>query len=347
MRSLVCFVFTLVCSFVLQTDRAKADRFVTCVQMQLEDADLNPGPIDGKLGRKTRSALKKFRKVYPKVAELPRLTKQNASVFCRAIGLVRESRVGWSEKGSLIKLVIDDRTISKSEGKLRSVAKEVSDYYLTELEVTVPAEIIVVTSVSIRRAARLTVAELKAQGSHSNNDDGFTKWCRGKGYCGGSYGGVAAIRYLGWGGFPEMDVRRILAHEVAHEIQVQYVGNYRGYGEENHIRARGPVWLTEALALALESSFLWPEVSAEAKLVSLTENRTYSAKLLRSLKCHSSYENKELYKYATYAGLLLVSKSSEQAVLDFWENTPALGWKNSFAKSFGMTVEEFYKSFGK
>lgn len=324
---------------------ANADRYVTCIQEQLEDAGLNPGPVDGQLGRKTRSALSELGNQYPQLSSLPELSIQNASAFCRKIGLLRNNHVGWTSNDGILDLVIGKETSSSSAEKIRSLTNDVNYYYLEKLNVTIPGQIVFIASSSVDEAGKLAVEALRAQGSHHAVYKEFTDWCRGYRYCGKSYGGVVAVSYSDKNGFPKADVRKLLAHETAHEIQAQYVGNYRAHGEENRVRARGPKWLTEALAIALEYNFLRPDVSAEKKREHLAQQRDYSAKRLRSFKYQTSAEEKDFYDYARYAGLLLVSKSSESAVIDFWEKTPELGWEGAFTQSFNMSLEEFYRLF--
>lgn len=315
---------------------ANADRYVTCIQKQLEDAGLNPGTIDGQLGRKTRSALSELGDRYPELSSLPKLSVPNASVFCRKIGMLRDNHVGWTSNDGILNLVIGKETSSSSAEKIRSLTNDVNYYYLEKLNVTIPGQIVFIASSSVDEAGKRAVAELKAQGSHHDVYKEFTDWCRGYGYCGKSYGGVVAVSFSDKNGFPKADVRKLLAHEIAHEIQAQYVGNYR---------AHGPKWLTEALAIALEYNFLRPDVSAEKKREQFAKQRDYSAKRLRSFKYQTSSGEKDFYDYARYAGLLLVSKSSESAVIDFWEKTPELGWKKAFSQAFGMSLDEFYRLF--
>ena len=245
-----------------------------------------------------------------------------------------------------MKLIIGRETSSSSAEKIRSLTSDVNYYYLEKLNVSIPGQIVFIASPSVDEAGKRAVAELKAQGAHHDVYKEFTDWCRGYGYCGKSYGGVVAASFSDKNGFPKADVRKLLAHEIAHEIQAQYVGNYRAHGEENRVRARGPKWLTEALAIALEYNFLKPDVSAEKKREHFARQRDYSAKRLRSFKYQTSSGEKDFYDYARYAGLLLVSKSSESAVIDFWEKTPELGWKKAFSQAFGMSLDEFYSLFG-
>ncbi|WP_417678055.1 peptidoglycan-binding domain-containing protein [Roseibium sp.] len=329
----------------LSPGSANADRYVTCIQEQLEDAGLDPGPIDGKLGRKTRSALGELGDQYPQLSNLPKLSIPNASVFCRKIGMLRDNHVGWTSNDDILKLIIGKKTSSSSAEKIRSLTNNVNYYYLEKLNITIPGQIVFITSSSVDEAGKRAVEALKAQGSHHDVYKEFTDWCRGYGYCGKSYGGVVAVSFSDKDGFPNDDVRKLLAHETAHEIQAQYVGNYRAHGEENRVRARGPKWLTEALAIALEYNFLRPDVSAEKKREHFAQQRNYSAKRLRSFKYQTSAAEKDFYDYARYAGLFLVSKSSERAIIDFWEKTPELGWEGAFSQSFNMSLEEFYRLF--
>lgn len=330
----------------LSPGSANADQYVTCIQEQLEEAGLNPGPVDGQLGRKTRSALSELANEYPQLSSLPKLSIQNASVYCRNIGLMRESRVGWVNDKKIIKLVTGDQTADSDIEKLNSILEDINKFYIGKYHVELPGEIVLVVSKSDDEAGRLSVENLKSLNAHRDVGEPFSNWCKGTSYCGISYGGVAAASFsYNTFGFPDFGMRKLLAHEIAHEIQTQYIGNFRGQKDRTRVRARGPKWLTEALAVALEQDFSRPKLSIDTKLKNYSKRRKFTSRQLKQ----SSYviygypsDRAKFYDYIYYAGHLLVSKSSLKSIFDFWEDTPALGWEKAFAKNFGMSVEEFY-----
>ncbi|MES0883739.1 peptidoglycan-binding domain-containing protein [Roseibium sp. SCP14] len=325
---------------------ANAGRFVSCVQEQLADAGYDPGPIDGLLGRKTTSQLENLKKEYPEIQSLPRISAANASVYCRAIGMARASKVGWAEDRNLIKLVLGNEISAEGVRKIKSILEEVMEFYQKQMGVDIPGGITVVASADVDEVAKILSDELRIQRAHNNIVNEFTNWCRGYSYCGKSYGGVIAVSFSESAGFPISDVRRLLSHELAHEIQAQYVGNFRARGEERRVQARGPKWLTEALALALENKFLFPNFDAEYQLSRLQSRRTYKPERLRELYYQTSSSEKDFKDYSSYAGFLLVSKSSSKKIIEFWQKTPYVGWEEAFSASFGLTVEEFYEEFG-
>ena len=330
----------------LSPGSANADRYVTCIQEQLEDAGLDPGPIDGKLGRKTRSALSKIKVEFPELGSLPKLSIHNASVYCRNIGLMRESRVGWVSDKEIIRIVTGDQIVDSDVVKLKAILEDLNRFYIKEYNVKLPGEIILVVSKSGDEAGRLSVENLKLINAHRDVGEPFASWCKGTSYCGISYGGVvaASFSYTTFG-FPDFRMRKLLAHEIAHEIQTQYIGNFRGQNDRTRVRSRGPKWLTEALAVALEQNFYRPKLSIDTKLKNYAKLRKFTSKQLKK----SSYviygypsDRAKFYDYAYYAGHLLISKSSLKSIFDFWEETPELGWEKAFSKNFGMSVEEFY-----
>jgi len=72
---------------------AHADRYISCIQAQLNEIGFDAGKIDGRFGNKTRSAIGKYKQNNPELKRLPKLTVANASVYCRAIGLERKNRL--------------------------------------------------------------------------------------------------------------------------------------------------------------------------------------------------------------------------------------------------------------
>lgn len=346
MRALLILVFSIATIVGLTAHSVSADRHVVCVQEQLLEAGIDAGTADGLLGRKTHAGLSELLNKYPSLDELPKISVANASVYCRAIGLTRGSKSGWSSTGGIIKFVPGKILDAGSLQRLDSIATEVTAFYEEQLGVLLPHSIAFVVSSSAKEAAKLAVSELREQGSNHNVYKSFQDWCGGYSYCGKSYGGVVAVSFSDSSKFPEMNVRKLLAHELAHEIQAQYVGNYRAGGDERRIQQRGPKWLTEAAAIALDMKFRYPNTAAKYQIKPLKLKRQYTAKRLKGFRSQDSAEASDFEDYSAYAGLLLASQSSHAAFLNFWEKTPELGWKKAFEAAFGMTLNEFYAEFG-
>lgn len=346
MRGLYLTILSVVSSSCVPAYSIAADRHVVCLQKQLLEAGIDVGTVDGQLGRKTQAGLNKLKVKLPTLDKLPKLSEANASVFCRAIGLARGSKTGWSSNDGILQLVPGTKLKAQSLQRIESTAAEVSTFYREQLGVVLPHRIAFVVSGSVEEAAELAVASLRAQGSKHNVSKIFKDWCRGYAYCGMSFGGVVAIHFSDSGPLPEGYILKLLPHELAHEIQAQYVGNFRGRGEENRVRQRGPKWLTEAAAHALERKFRHPNLEAKYQLKRIKLNKKYTAARLKSFGYQDSDTVYNFEDYSTYAGVLLASKASHTAFLDFWEKTPELGWKKSFEAAFGMTINKFYADFG-
>lgn len=324
---------------------AHADKFVRCVQEQLAAGGRDVGTVDGQLGPKTRNALSGLRTKYVDIAKLPPITRPNAAVFCRKLGLVRNSFEGWSSDGGIVELVAGTQLSDRDRERFQKVVASVEAYYF-DLGVIIPSRIAVVVSPSANESARLAIDRLDIPASRRGVITGFTDWCRGYGNCGKSYGGVVAISFDPDRPLLTSDIRKLISHEVAHEIQAQYVGNFRAYkGDEYRIRKRGPKWLTEALAIVLDMQFSKPKMSLKFKAIAQDEKHDYQSARLRSFRAQNSSSERDFEDYSRMAGLHLVSQTSLQSIFDFWEKTPEIGWQQAFEDIFNVELSAFYLDF--
>jgi len=76
--------------FLLATT-AQASETVECVQRQLTALALDPGPVDGSLGTKTRNAARALVTRHSELAQLPELSEAYAFRWCKAIASVEPS----------------------------------------------------------------------------------------------------------------------------------------------------------------------------------------------------------------------------------------------------------------
>lgn len=340
----VLILFTLV-AFVLEPSGSSANENVRCVQKQLIDEGLNPGPSDGLIGQKTLSAVQNAREIFPQINQYPTLTPQNASVYCRGLGLARNSTQGWSSQNGFIRLQFGETVSAGKVARVVTVSEEVERYFKDELRVTIPQYVDVIVTDNATEALELTEVALRKRGLRSKISQIYKGWCQRAATCGLSFGGVTVIKFDKSSPFSALTIKNFIAHEFAHEVHTQYVGNYRGQGADIRIKKRGPVWLSEAVALAIELNLKQPGLPIERWLNSYDIRRHYSANRLRSFQNWDSLDETDFYDYSSFAGLLLVSQSSRESILEFWEKTPFLGWQKAFESAFGQSVEEFYDGF--
>lgn len=324
---------------------ATADQFVACVQEQMQDEGIEVGPVDGVLGRKTRAGLSSLRDIYPSLRKLPKLSLSNASVYCREIGLARNSRVGWSSADSIFQLVSGDKISPAVLRKFETSSDNVSKFYFDDLGAILPRSVEIVVSESLDETAELLRASSRAQSFPYDFSEEYEYFCRKRTRCGRSYGGVIAITFSKPSSFPGANIRDYLAHELAHEIQTQYVGNYHYNTADFQIQKRGPLWLIEAPANALGLRFRQSNNTIDHQLKVYEGRHMYSAARLKSFRANSAAREDDFSDYSTYAGLLLASRASHSAFLTFWEKTPELGWEKAFEEAFGETLNEFYDRF--
>ncbi|MEM9496473.1 MAG: hypothetical protein AAGA28_01015, partial [Pseudomonadota bacterium] len=331
-RRLFCLAFVFLANWGAA---GSANPFVTCIQEQLAEAGIEAGPVDGLPGGKTRAGLAVLAQDHPLLGTLPPLTRDTAPMYCREVGLARDSRVGWSDPGQLIELVLGEDIDAENTALIEIIADEVTDFYLNEMGVVVSRTIPVVISRDAAWAGAAANPFMEEQGYSFDLKEVFTDWCSEKDMCGLSYGGVVMVSFSSIAA-PEREMRDYIAHEVAHDIHNQYVGSVGG---------RGPRWLSEAAALAITLRYLQPHKPPKYQAKGYANRWDYSAARLKEFSAQRLFSGGGFYDYSTYAGLRLAEIAGVEAYFEFWDKTPELGWKEAFENAFGLSVEEFYDVF--
>lgn len=328
-----------------------ADAYVICIQQQLSQLSIDVGKVDGLFGSNTRNGIEQIRAQNSELGSFPEPTKENASVWCRKLGIQFGLKEFWPSKALQVRVETEQ---SISEGKrrlLERTTREVHKFLLSGLEVEIPSSLIVLASTTMSHLVSVTADELQGIESKQAIKRQLKAQCDNRDYVSGaSYGGVVALCPNGklgnTGSWTEADnsgLRRLLAHELSHEIHTQLAGNYRRGGKGD---LRGPKWLTEGAAIALELEFGVPELSAAEQVLWFKEQLSYQGTRLRQMSNKETRVDRNFQLYAGYAGVLLASKHSHRAFGVFWSSTPVLGWEQSFEFAFGQSVGDFYRSFG-
>lgn len=333
---------------------ATADPYIECIQSQLTDQSIDVGDIDGQLGAKTRSGLSVLKDRHKGLAALPALTRENGSVWCKAIGQLLDLRQAWPSENAPVRLLTGKQV---SDGKRRLLQREIENArraLTTGLNVELPGPVIVVAASTMDETVRLALPELNTRDTANSVRRQMTAQCRGRnGLSGAAYGGLVVLcpntRFTANDTLTPADSRhlpRLITHEVSHEIQTQLVGNYRFSSAKERVRRRGPKWLTEGTAIALELDIVVKGLSVNDQVQWFKARQSYSGNQLRKLTAQDTRVDRNFQLYAGFAGVLLASKHSHSAFTTFWEETPLVGWEKAFEIAFGQTVDDFYSEFG-
>lgn len=333
---------------------AAADAFVRCVQNYLSDLSVEVGEIDGLFGRQTEGAVAQLIEENDHFSEHPPLSNENASFWCRELGLYREDQSHWSSVTDPISIVVQP-TISEGKGRLidRTVASAYR-FLTANLEVEVPGTITIVFSTDMSFLAAETHKVLSDTDSLGSIRAQLDRQCNNRSFVSAaSYGSVIAVcpnPNLGpSGNWSEDDVQwlqRTVAHELSHEFATQLTGNYRKLGDEIRDTTRGPNWLFEGSAIALELEFGVPDVSISSQKAWFAEQQTYDGERLRVLSRFSTVQEPDFQLNAGLAGVNLAVAHGFSSFGRYWERTPFIGWEASFGESFGQEVDAFYDRFG-
>lgn len=333
---------------------AVADPFVRCVQKQLTALSVDVGSIDGLMGRKTRNGIEDLKQREESIAGFPPLSKENASFWCRETANRFGLKSHWPSQEIPLEIITQDTV---SEGKTRLIARTAKAAYLflqDSLDMDVPDTITIIASTDMPHVTEKLFDVLDGIDTRSAIRRQMQRQCKVKGHISAvSYGGAVALcpyEHLGdTGKWTENDnqwLKRILVHEMAHEFATQYIGNYRKSGVAFRDIQRGPKWLFEGSAIALELSFAVPGLSMAQQAKWFEARMKFSGQKLRTLSPYDATRDGNFQMYAGYAGVSLASEFGLSAFGIFWANIPRVGWEDAFEIAFGQTVEGFYDNFG-
>lgn len=334
---------------------AQADVFVVCLQKQLTQLSVDVGVADGLFGSRTKKGVEEIVARRGTLGSLPKPTKENASVWCKELGAEFDLVSIWPSSVQKVHLEVEETVSREAQRLLNEAARETHEFLLSKLEVEIPGVLALVGSTTMGGLVSLTTSALQGAETKQNIRRKLKAQCGNRDYISGaSYGGVVALcpnRKLGearpWTGAEKRDLRRLISHEMSHEIHTQLVGNYRRAGGGQQEKARGPKWLVEGVAIALELAFAVPELSAAEQVLWFEKQQGYDGNRLKRLSKQSTQVDRNFQLYAGYAGVLLASKHSHRAIGEFWEATPELGWEKSFERAFDQSIDDFYLMFGR
>ena len=161
------------------------------------------------------------------------------------------------------------------------------------------------------------------------------------------------------------DPRKVTAHEYFHSYQDSHAVRIPGPPPApNQVPKTGPVWLMEGSAeyaavrvSSLEGWMNWETQMKERMNVGENALALYPSK---SIDQHTTPEQKQTndqedanmghalsYELAIWAVAYAISISSQDAIMvNYWDDLENYGYQESFRRNVGLSLQEFYISFG-
>jgi len=346
------FVFLFIFLFSVS---ARADEYIACVQQQLTNLSFDVGPVDGVMGSKTKNAAKELSGKTPEIDAFPELNLHTASIWCKRLGEKFELKNTWPSSRRPLRLEIGEEVTPTQKRLIKDEAKLAQEFLNSSLGISIPGTIIITASNNMNELVNLTAKELVGIESKNTVRQQLNNQCRGRSQTGASYGsGLVALCFgknlrkeNAWNNDAHEFLRRLVVHELSHEYQKQLIGNYRTAGGQVRDTKRGPKWLFEGTAIAIELVHTYPNSPLERQVAWFKRQQKYSGSGLKKLSRHTTKVDANFQLNAGYAGVLLASKHGLKSFGNFWRATPDIGWEKAFLQAFGYSVDEFYNQFGK
>ena len=342
----------IVLILLISTTPAYSNGYVNCVHEQLTSLGLFPDVEIDRVNPLTKNAINEIIERDSSFAGLPKLDKHTASFWCKRLGNKFELTSKWPSKKTNIDIVTGENfPIVKRRIVTRKI-KEAVVFLNSHLSVDIPGTIAVTVSDDLNELANLTAKYLIGDEDRAAIYQHLKAQCKGREYTGASFGGVLALCFSrktmnsDWSNMDDM-LSRLTVHEISHEYQKQLVGNYRLAGLKRRDEMRGPKWLIEGTAIAIELAHAYPDYSFRKQIKWFRKQRRYNGNELQKLSSTTTKSNMKFQLYAGYAGVILATENGIDSFGEFWDATPELGWEAAFEKAFGLNVTQFYKEFGK
>jgi hypothetical protein len=344
----------LASSFGLTINLAEAtpDPGLVCVQNQAQYLSIKTGLVDGLMGPKTRDASRALVKEYPELKDLRALTRDNAIVWCREIGLIDDEQTRfWPNKTTpkfeflLSNFLSDDQQIEIQN------AVTFAYRYFDRHNIHLAGTIKVIASSNETELAEQLAANSRYPMRLSTARRIIRDQCRGQDLSGLNTPSIIVLCVgadFNWKQ-PYLGLRRLITHEISHEIQRQMAGytSLAIVNNKNLVARMGPRWLVEGSAIAFELDALFPYLDATQHIAIFRGEKTrYSGKTLSKLTFNSAISELYFGNYATLAGQMLANrKEGLRNYFTYWKLLARMDWQEAFLKAFGLTPKAFFKEF--
>lgn len=331
---------------------AAPDPSLICVQNQAQHLQIKTGVVDGFMGPKTRNASRELTAKYPDLKDLRPLTRDNAIVWCREIGLIDEDQVQyWPVKTAAKFEFLFSSFLNGGQQIEIQNAIAFAFRYFNNYDIRLAGTIKVIASPNEAELAEQLAANSRYPMRLSTARRIIRDQCRGQDLSGLNTPGVIVVCIgpdFNWDQ-SYMDLRGLITHEISHEIQRQMAG-YTSLAITNNerlVERMGPRWLVEGSAIALELNALLPYVDVNEHIAMFRGERdNYSGKKLAKLNFQSATSKRHFGDYAALAGQMLANRKEGHAgYFTYWKLLARVDWQEAFTEAFGLTPEAFYDEF--
>lgn len=330
---------------------AMADRaMAVCVQAQLAISGFSPGVIDGRLGPKTRSAIKALKASAPDLPELPELNEATSYEWCRALGRMDDRLAAFWPARMAQSLKVPAETGSElARTTLRGSFEAVQTFFETTYAQSIVGRFTVLggdtPQALSREAERLRKADgADWEGLFPQND----MVCPAPG--GLSAVGFRDMLLLCWGQTVAYDAawqeryKELLSYALAREYGSAVLNDLAGLSQRQTLPSGeytvGPRWLAAGAALLFQADF---EGDA-TKLADLEDTLPDTPSGLVALRDSVGSGDEEAM--ARFAAQLLAERYGRARLFEYFEALrSANAWNGAFEATFGMRLEAFEANF--
>lgn len=325
----------------------------TCIQSGLNSMGYDAGPADGQMGKRTFSAAQTFSKLQYG-APFPELTEQSAAEWCdRLVASIADGSASGPVDGlALFRFGPDvDSAVIRD---VRQGMDDIAAYFAASFGKALKSPGKIYVSADAKWLTDAYVAHLKSgEGIRRGKMEHFS----------GCHGGEAGYGFMfmcsksdvfdgDWFGGGHLAQRTFaMAHEYFHMLQYERaVGSLDGCcSGTNTLKMLGPQWLVEGAA-----EYVAFRVLGDSKRLNLKREIAWhtqkAAEVDSSLEAMQTREGYYAEPRASSAGMIAAHLLAESAGLASLEKFYAeLGaskdWTTAFEAAFGMTPEDFSKTY--
>ncbi|MCB4458370.1 peptidoglycan-binding domain-containing protein [Leisingera sp. McT4-56] len=332
-----------------------ADPFVACVQRQLAELGYAPGPADGVMGRRTRSAWRVMKDAHEGsfsgyLKELPELSRETAIHWCRELPAIRAELAAKRPSSGEVKLRANSE---RAEIEVRQAYDSVRKFLLQEFGLVLAGNIGIAAADDwkvLQGLARRVKADISAGGS-SPDAKIRTRCGNGDAYSAAAYQDWIFICWSRPKGAERdlLDSDRnwlwaVVAHEYVHIAQAELSGARSVLkGPDAKRRLMGPLWMIEGTAQVLEAHYSETVLRVRRPFLSYLGIRARkSERDLRELRRSDRSMPQEEYDLSHFAVRILAEARGNGTLFNFWRNLGnGLPWEQAFFESFGVELGDY------